>query len=121
MKIIIITAVVGILVTGCATSTSNSGTVAMKINNKTSHVHLNSHEVQKGDKVIFRQNVCRKDLSSPYVVKDGIEERVYPEICKVVIVGEGTVSKILNKNYSEVVSDGTFNFKEGTFVEKKKQ
>ena len=99
------------LVVGCASHSFMRGTVAMKIDEKTAHVCLGEGDVKKGDKVIFYKNQCSSiggELASD------IE-------CDLKILGEGKVARVLNSHYSEIKMNSSFEFEEGTLVQKKKK
>ena len=87
------------------------GTVAMKMDKNTAHVCLGENDVTKGDKVIFYNNQCDRNDTR----KEGVKG-----LCKMENIGVGLVSKILNSHYSEVKTEGDFNFSEGTLVQKMK-
>ena len=84
------------------------GTVAMKLNKKNAHVCLGDGSVKTGDKVAFITNKCTGAGG-----RHGDKRS-----CELVTLGEGTVSKVLNSHYSEIATDGSFSFDEGTIVEK---
>jgi len=78
--------------TSCA-HTFMRGTVAMKINEKVAHVCLGSNDVKVGDQFEFYDN------------------------CEFKLIGKGTVTKLKNSHYSEVVTDGSFKLAEGIIVQ----
>ncbi|MBD66213.1 MAG: hypothetical protein CME62_13465 [Halobacteriovoraceae bacterium] len=94
----------------CATHKFMRGTVAMKVDENTAHVCLGDNDVAKGDKVIFFKNEC---------VSVGGERGGGDGECKLKVLGEGKVKKVLNSHYSHVETNGNFSFKEGTMVQKK--
>ena len=98
---------VSLLVTGCA-QTAARGTVAMKGTEGTAHVSLGSHEVDRGDTIAFSRNHCE-----PPVAKKQTS-------CSKKTIGTGTVTEVLNDDYSVVrVSPGVA-FREGDEVQVKR-
>tara|TARA_B100001248_G_scaffold227481_1_gene185949 strand:- start:14915 stop:15250 length:336 start_codon:yes stop_codon:yes gene_type:complete len=108
MKKIFIISIISLMMAGCSSSMKR-GTVAMKMSNDRAHVCLGDSSVKSGDRVAFYKNNCKRFGSS----REGVDV-----ICSLKKLGEGTVSKILNSHYSEVETDGSFKFKEGTLVQK---
>lgn len=96
----------------CASSFKR-GSVAMKIDDKTSHVCLGDNDVQVGDKVEFLTHSCNTDSVGQRDAMDYVK-------CKLKVLGTGEVTKILNTHYSEVKTDGSFKFSEKTLIQKKK-
>lgn len=95
---------ISLLVTGC-TQTAVRGAVAMKGSEGTAHVSLGSHDVESGDSVVFYRNHCE-----PPVAKK-------PSSCSKKEIGTGTVTELLNEDYSVVrVSPGVA-FREGDEVQ----
>ena len=109
MKKLLILLLGAIFLTSCAHKMMR-GTVAMKTDNKTAHVCLGENDVKVGDSVEFYQNVCAGI--------GGIDD-AGDSTCELKILGNGTVKKILNNHYSEVETNGSFKFREGTLVQKK--
>ena len=96
-----------VALSGCAHSFMR-GTVAMKLDNKKAHVCLGNKDVKVGDKVAFFRNLCTTRA-----------DREYADLhCEIKKIGTGSVTKLLNAHYSEVQTDGSFKFSEGTLVEK---
>lgn len=96
-----------LLVTGCA-QTAARGAVAMKGTEGTAHVSLGRHDVESGDKVVFYRNHCE-----PPVAKKQTN-------CSRKEIGTGTVTELLNEDYSVVrVSPGVA-FREGDEVQVKR-
>ena len=96
-----------LLVTGCAQATAR-GAVAMKGTEGTAHVSLGSHDVESGDTVVFYRNHCE-----PPVAKK-------PPSCSRKEIGTGTVTELLNEDYSVVRVSPGFNFREGDEVQVKR-
>ena len=94
---------------GCVSHTTYRGNVAMKISKKEAHVCLGSDRVKPGDKVTFLFNDCTQNDETV----EGLAG-----LCELVTLGTGTVTKNLNAHYSTVETDGSFNFSEGTLVQK---
>ena len=97
-------------VIGCASNkhTSMRGTVALKAGESKAFVCLGEDTVKLGDEIIFYSNKC---------TNYGIGE--YSDIqCEMNKIGSGNVSKLLNNHYSEVKTNGSFKFEEGTLVER---
>lgn len=99
-----------LLLSGCAHKFMR-GTVAMKLNEKKAHVCLGEDTVKTGDKLVFYSNKCTRTNAGSSRINADVD-------CEMKKLGEGTVSKILNSHYSEVNTDGTFSFKEGTLVQR---
>lgn len=97
---------------GCASHEMMRGNVAMKLNKKSAHICLGDNEVKVGDKINFYNSQCA-DYDN---TKSGLAG-----LCKFILLGSGTVEKTLNTHYSLVSTDGTFEFKEGSMVEKAKK
>ena len=108
MKTILITLAIGFLLTSCAHNFMR-GTVAMKADEYTAHICLGKNDVKVGDKLDFYTNKCR-----------GVAGRKSGDSghCIMKILGPGTVTKLLNDHCSEVQTDGSFRFREGTLVQK---
>lgn len=99
-----------IFLQACVTGHVPRGNVAMRINSSTAHICVNDYEVKVGDTVMFLFNDCfeRNDMLGNEL----------DSLCELFPVGEGRVTKIINKHYAEVKTKGTFKFDEGTLVEK---
>ena len=110
MKKLLILLLGATFLTSCAHKMMR-GTVAMKTDNKTAHVCLGENDVKVGDSVEFYQNHCIGGGGGPDVGGE------YD--CELRVLGFGTVKKILNNHYSEVETNGSFKFREGTLVQKK--
>ncbi len=110
MRFLLITLLI-LLVSSCASHHMMRGNVAMKIDKKTAHICLGDNEVKAGDKINFYNSECADYDNS----KKGLEG-----LCKLILLGTGEVKKILSSHYSEVKTDGSFNFNEGTMIEKVK-
>lgn len=87
------------------------GSVAMKLNNNTAHVCLGDKEVKVGDRLTFYYNDCDQFDSEVSGLKG---------LCTLKKLGAGEVKKIHNSHYSTVETDGSFEFKEGTLVQREK-
>lgn len=90
---------------GCASM--HRGVVAMKIDERTAHVGLNSDEVAVGDHVELYGSQCT-----------GGGKQKEARACTKILKGHGTVTKILGANYTEVQFDSGVAFQEGDFIEK---
>ena len=101
-----------VFISSCAHSFMR-GTVAMKIDDKTAHVCLGEKDVNIGDKLKFFHFECEKHAN------DWVEDDYMD--CMSKKTGAGVVTRILNVHYSEVRTDGSFEFSEGTMVEKLKR
>ena len=95
-----------LLVTGCA-QTAARGAVAMKGTEGTAHVSLGSHDVESGDSVVFYRNHCE-----PPVAKKQTS-------CSKKTIGTGTVTEVLNEDYSVVRVSPGVSFREGDEVQVK--
>lgn len=104
----IILALTVIALTGCAHSMMR-GSVAMKISDNEAHVCLGNDEVKVGDKVDLIRNQC---------VNSG--KRGDGNSCKMITLGEGEVTEVLNEHYSVVKVNPGVKFEEGTLVQKRK-
>ncbi len=96
-----------VLLSGCA-HTMMRGTVAMKVSDTQAHVCLGNDQVKEGDKVKFLVNQCTSTGAS----RTGIDR------CKLIQLGEGTVTQLLNEHYSVVTAAPGVKLEEGTLVEK---
>ncbi len=112
MKMIVTTMALTLILSSCSHQFMR-GTVAMKTDKKTAHVCLGNNDVKVGDKLDFYSNQCTGTSS---VRDEGSDIRE----CKMNVLGTGTISKLLNSHYSEVKTDGSFEFAEGTLVQKRK-
>lgn len=110
MKKLVVISFSALMLSSCAHNFMR-GTVAMKMDKKTAHVCLGNNDVKKGDKVMFYNNRCDRS--------DGREEGI-TGLCKMEKIGMGSVTKILNSHYSEIKTEGKFDFSEGTLVQKMK-
>jgi len=86
------------------------GSVVMKVNKTQANICMGVNEVKLNDAVVFEKHKCKKLVSK---VDDHEVE------CSKRILGTGTVTKLLNNHYSQVTTNGSFNFHEGTLVVKK--
>ena len=111
MKSILLMSTITLMLTGCGHAMMR-GTVAMKAGKDEAHVCLGDNAVKGGDKVAFFKNSCKSH---------GAGKGDRDTECELKKLGEGTVSRTLNSHYSLVKTDGTFNFEEGTLVEKIKK
>jgi hypothetical protein len=99
----------GLLLSGCAQMNAG-GAVAMKVSAETAHVSLGAEEVSEGDAVTLYRNQCER---SPRASSKTALSKLN---CTRIRIGEGTVTEVLNENYSVVaVSPGT-SFEEGDEV-----
>ena len=99
-----------IFLTACA-STNDRGTVAMKLKDGTAHVCLGNNDVKVGDSVMFYNNVCTGIIT-------GGREGSYNRTCDLEEVGKGNVTRLLNKHYSVISTDQSFDITEGMLVQK---
>ena len=114
MKIFLVLTGLALSLTGCG-HTMMRGTVAMKASKDEAHICLGDNAVKGGDKIAFFKNNCRSLPGGGNGERGGGGREVE---CNLLKIGEGTVSKTLNSHYSLVKTDGSFNFDEGTLVEK---
>lgn len=91
----------------CTHQSVNRGAVALKVGPREAHVLFAKDEVKVGDKVMAFFNDCQ-------ISRVGVKD--VP--CVKSQLGQGTVTKILNENYSLVVFNAGVNLREATFVEK---
>jgi hypothetical protein len=87
------------------------GSVAMKTGENEAHVCLGDKEVKVGDRLSAYVNHCTGKVGGP--VTGGAQS------CEKKLIGEGTVTELLNQHYSVVKFDEGVKFAEGTLVEKK--
>lgn len=81
-----------VISTGC-TSKSATGKIKFRVTSDVAHIDLGIDKVKVNDKVYFYQNHC-----------DSLESTN----CKLDYVGAGKVTKLFNKSYSEIRTDGSF-------------
>ncbi|MFO0849951.1 MAG: hypothetical protein U0871_15555 [Gemmataceae bacterium] len=99
-------ALLGLSLSGCVTG-YNRGVVAMKIDDKTAHVCVRRVETSVGDRMGLYRNECtRTPPPRPHVN------------CAMKLVGEGTITELINEHYSLLVFDKPTDFHEGDLVEK---
>lgn len=103
--------ITALFISSCASHQMMRGNVAMKLSKDKAHICLGDNEVKLGDTINFYNSEC-VDYDN---TKEGLDG-----LCKLVLLGSGTVNKTLNSHYSEVSTNGDFEFKEGTMVEKAK-
>lgn len=96
---------VAALMSSCA-SKVHRGVVAMKIDESTAHVGLMRNEVAVGDHVELYTNHCINNRAANQ------------QECEKVSRGHGTVTQLLNENYTLVKFDDGVTFREGDYVEK---
>ena len=90
----------------CAT-TRTRGVVAMKIDDRTAHVCVRKVEVRVGDRMGLYRNQCtRTPPPRPHVH------------CDMTLVGEGTLTELLNEHYAILVFDKPTDYREGDLIEK---
>ena len=92
--------------TGCAHSQMR-GNVAMKISEDEAHICLGSEQVKVGDKIELYRNQCNHSKLAEV------------NSCKMVELGEGEITKVLNEHYSVMKVNSGVKFEEGTLVQKK--
>lgn len=82
-----------IIILASCTSHSKTGKIKFRITSNVAHIDLGIDKVKVNDKVYLYQNHCGfNNLST----------------CKLDYVGAGKVTKLFNKSYSEIRTDGTF-------------
>lgn len=106
-KALVITGVLGLVLSGCAHSAMR-GSVAMKTSENEAHVCMDKSEAKVGEKVRLFTSKCAPKGSPK--TKDG-------SYCEKVYLGDGVVTANLNDHYSVVKFDDGVKFEEGTFVE----
>jgi hypothetical protein len=83
------------------------GVVAMKIDEKTAHVCVRKVEVNVGDRMALYRNECtQKPPPRPQLR------------CSMSLVGEGTITELLNEHYALLSFDKPTDFREGDLIEK---
>ncbi len=108
MKINLTILAATLLLSSCST-TLHRGIIAMKLDEHTAHIGLNSKEVNVGDHVELFENKCIKPLKNAPINTPS---------CQKIHKGYGVVTKLIGEDYSEVKFDVGVNFEEGNFVEK---
>ncbi len=93
------------ILSSCA-SKVHRGVVAMKMDESTAHVGIRDSEVNVGDHVELYGNKCARNRAS--------EEQSCVRVSK----GHGTITQILNADYSTVKFDSGVAFQEGDTIEK---
>ena len=95
-----------VMLAGCSTMT-HRGVVAMKINDSEAHVGAGDGVLQLGDHVELYRNQCgprgKADIDRTCLKKS---------------TGHGTVTQIINQDYSVVKFDNGVIFSEGDMIEK---
>jgi hypothetical protein len=81
-----------IITMGC-TSKPTTGKVKFRVTSDIAHIDLGIDKVKVNDKVYLYQNHCDSSDS---------------KVCKLDFVGAGKVTKLFNKSYSEIRTDGSF-------------
>lgn len=109
MKLLKIISITTLLVSAACAHTLMRETVAMKTSDKTAHICLAGNEVKEGDRVTLFKKDCPSGGGSDSAA-----------LCNKWRIGEGTVTKLLNNHYSEVVFDSGVEFDEGDIVETQK-
>jgi len=97
------------LVLSSCSSTLHRGIIAMKLDEHTAHIGLNSKEVNVGDHVELYENKCTKPSKSASSNTPS---------CQKIHKGHGLVTKVIGEDYSEVKFDDGVIFEEGNFIEK---
>ena len=97
------------LVLGACASKVHRGVVAMKIDDSTAHVGIQSSEVSVGDHVELYGNKC---------LRIGKLANELGGECSKVSKGHGVVTRVLNQDYTAVKFDAGVTFQEGDFIEK---
>lgn len=82
-----------LLLTASCTSHSATGKIKFRVTSDVAHIDLGIDKVNVNDKVYLYQNHC---------------EPLDSKICKLDYVGAGKVTKLFNKSYSEIRTDGSF-------------
>ncbi|MGK5087348.1 hypothetical protein WDW86_07300 [Bdellovibrionota bacterium FG-2] len=83
----------------------------MKISDTEAHIGLGSNEVKVGDRVTILKNECQR----PPAVWSGVKT---DPLCSKVRIGEATILRSLNEDYSVAKVDPGVLFKEMMIVEK---
>lgn len=91
---------------GCISSV-HRGSVAMKISDSEAHIAMGADEVKAGDRVVLFRNDCERGGQRPK-----------SPTCRRRKLGGGTVTEILNQDYSVVKVDKGVEFEEGVTVER---
>ena len=105
---VLLTGLLGLFLTGCATHSLMRGSVVMKESDTSAHVCLGQNEVKVGDRLQLYKNVCTGRIGG----------KLDNRICKRVDGGFGEVTKILNEHYSVVSFPAGTSFGEGDTLEK---
>lgn len=94
---------------GCSTQTKQ-GQVAMKIDDTVAHVSFSPGELKAGDLIKIERNEC-----SQVVDRNSSRARTKTD-CRIVVVGRGTLTEVLNDHYGVAKLDRAVTFKEGDKV-----
>ena len=106
---VILLIVTASLIGGCSVGRSARGVVAMKISDTEAHACVRKIDVDVGDKMTLFRNECKQDVGST---------KSRGQHCKLVRVGEGTISENLNEHYSVLKFDTPTEYREGDLLEK---
>lgn len=90
----------------CSTHQIMRGSIAMKVGARDAHVCFGKDEVSAGERVLLFANRCSSDGKAAW--------------CEKIFVGEGTITKLLDRHYSVVRVDSGVQFSEGMVVERKR-
>ena len=86
----------------------------MKINDSEAHVGLGSDEVKQGDSIALFKNKCGRPPGGLS------QEGVYNDpVCQKIPLGDGEITRVLNRQFSVARIAPGVEFDESTIVEKK--
>ena len=94
---------------GCSTQTKQ-GQVAMKIDDTVAHVSFSPGELKAGDLI----KIERSEFSQ-VVDRNSSRARTKTD-CRIVVIGRGTLTEVLNDHYGVAKLDRAVTFKEGDKV-----
>jgi hypothetical protein len=98
-----------LIAAGCV-STTKQGLIVMKVDARTAHVSLQSGSVAEGDTVSLIESRC------PAGPRGVTTRKPKSDKCRKVVVGQGTVRKVLNDRYAVAEFPAGLGFEEGDAV-----
>jgi hypothetical protein len=108
MKLNLIAVCLLLAASACSTMT-HRGVVAMKISSDQAHVGAGKNDLSVGDHVELYKNICRATNN---------KNADFDSACVKKLLGHGTVTSLINDDYSVVKFDQGVEFSEGDMIEK---
>ena len=100
-----------VALTGCSTQ-ARQGQVAMKIDDTVAHVSFSPGELRAGDSIKIERNECTSTIDRNFSRARSKTD------CRLVIIGRGSLTEVLNDHYGVAKLDRPVVFKEGDKVSK---